>query len=406
MNLELFIANRIVARGEPGFARPITRITIFSIVLGLAAMIVSMAIVTGFQQQIRDKVIGFGSHIQITRFDSNVSYEPEPVAIEQPDLDQIRAIDGVRHVQSFAIKAGIIKTEDQMEGVVLKGVGSDFDWSFFSDRMEEGTVFQVSDTGKTDAIILSKNLASRLNLSVDQEIRMYFIIENTIRGRKFRISGIYETGLEDFDNTYVLGDIGHIQKLNNWTSGQVSGYEVMIKDFRDLDKITQTVYNAIPYDLDAMNIRQLYPQMFDWLKLQDMNVAIILVLMVLVAGITMISTLLILILERTNMIGILKALGAADWSVRKIFLYNAVYLIGKGMLWGDILGLGLCLLQKQFGLIKLPQESYYVSVVPINLDLVHIILLNLGTLVICTLMLIVPSYIIARIMPARAIRFN
>ncbi|HNS46337.1 MAG TPA: ABC transporter permease, partial [Bacteroidales bacterium] len=284
MNLELFIANRIVARGEPGFARPITRITIFSIVLGLAAMIVSMAIVTGFQQQIRDKVIGFGSHIQITRYDSNVSYEPEAVELEQTYLDRIREIDGVQHVQPFSIKAGIMKTEDQMEGVVLKGVGSDFDWSFFGGRMTEGTIFRVSDTGKTDAIILSKNLASRLELSVGQEIRMYFIIDNTTRGRKFRISGIYETGLEDFDNTYVLGDIGHIQKLNNWTPGQVSGYEIMINDFRDLDKITQTVYNEIPYDLDAMNIRQLYPQMFDWLELQDTNVAIILVLMVLVAG--------------------------------------------------------------------------------------------------------------------------
>ncbi|HNS16950.1 MAG TPA: ABC transporter permease [Bacteroidales bacterium] len=406
MNLELFIANRIVARGEPGFARPITRITIFSIVLGLAAMIVSMAIVTGFQQQIRDKVIGFGSHIQITRYDSNVSYEPEAVELEQTYLDRIREIDGVQHVQPFSIKAGIMKTEDQMEGVVLKGVGSDFDWSFFGGRMTEGTIFRVSDTGKTDAIILSKNLASRLELSVGQEIRMYFIIDNTTRGRKFRISGIYETGLEDFDNTYVLGDIGHIQKLNNWTPGQVSGYEIMINDFRDLDKITQTVYNEIPYDLDAMNIRQLYPQMFDWLELQDTNVAIILVLMVLVAGITMISTLLILILERTNMIGILKALGATDWRVRKIFLYNALYLIGKGLLWGDILGLGLCLVQKHFGLIRLPQESYYVSVVPINLDPVHIVLLNLGTLIICSLMLIVPSYIIARIMPAKAIRFN
>ncbi|HOW24733.1 MAG TPA: ABC transporter permease [Bacteroidales bacterium] len=406
MNLELFIANRIVARGEPGFSRPVTRITILSIVLGLAAMIVSVAIVTGFQQQIRDKVIGFGSHIQITRYDSNISYEPEPVQMEEQYLEKIRGIIGVKHVQAFAIKAGIIKTEEQMEGVVLKGVGSDYDWSFFRPRIIEGSLFQVSDTGKTDDIILSKNLASRLELSVGQEVRMYFIIGNTTRGRKFRISGIYETGLEDFDNTYVLGDIGHIQKLNNWTPGQVSGYEVLIDRFRDMEDITQSVFNEIPYDLDAMNIRQLYPQMFDWLKLQDMNVAIILILMVLVAGITMISTLLILILERTGMIGILKALGAANWSVRKIFLYNAVYLIGKGLLWGNIIGLGICLLQKHTGLIRLPQESYYVSVVPIHLDPWHIILLNIGTLVICTLMLVVPSYIIARIMPARAIRFN
>lgn len=406
MNLELFIANRIVARGEPAFSRPITRITILSIVLGLAVMIVSVAIVTGFQHQIRDKVIGFGSHIQITHYDSNISYEPEPVEKKQAFLQELPRIEGIRHVQGYAIKAGIIKTEDQMEGVVLKGVDSDYDWSFFGQRMIEGNTFTISDTGKTDAVILSKNLARRLQLKLGDEVRMYFIINNLTRGRKFSISGIYETGLEDFDNTYVLGDIGHIQKLNNWNENQVSGFEVLIDDFRDIDRLTREVYQAIPYDLDALSIKQLYPQMFDWLKLQDMNVIIILVLMVLVAGITMISTLLILILERTTMIGVLKALGASNWSVRKMFLYNAVYLIGKGMLWGNIFGIGLCLLQQKTGLIKLPQESYYVSVVPINLDVWSVLVLNAGTLIICTLMLIVPSYIISRIMPAKAIRIT
>jgi lipoprotein-releasing system permease protein len=406
MNLELFIARRIIARGEPSFSRPITRITILSIVLGLAVMIVSVAIVTGFQQQIRDKVIGFGSHIQITNYDSNLSYESEPIEKDQDFLATLENIDGIRHVQVFAIKAGILKTEDQMEGVVLKGVGTDYDWSFFNGKIVEGHPIRLSDSVKSDEIILSRNLANRLKLKAGDEVRMYFIIENLTRGRKFSIAGIYETGLEDFDNTFVFGDIGHIQKLNNWDSNHVSGFEVLINKYKNIDRLGATVYQEIPFDLDAVTIKQLYPQLFDWLKLQDMNVIIIIILMVLVASITMVSTLLIMILERTSMIGILKALGSRNWDIRKIFLYNAVYLIGLGLIWGNLIGIGLCLIQQHFGIIKLPQESYYVSVVPINLKIVHLLAINAGTMIICTLILIVPSYIITRITPVKAIRFN
>ncbi|MCX6233547.1 MAG: ABC transporter permease [Bacteroidetes bacterium] len=406
MNFELFIARRIVSKSEASFSRPIIRITILSIVLGLAVMIISMAIVTGFQQQIRNKVIGFGGHIQICRYDMNASYESSPVEKNQDFYPSLEDIRGVKHIQVYAIKAGIIKTEDQIQGVVLKGAGSDHDWSFFSDKMVAGNILSVSDTGKTDDVMISKKIAAKLKFNVGDDLRMYFIIDNTTRGRKFRVAGIFETGLDEFDNTYVFCDIGHIQKLNNWTADQVSGFEVLIDNFRDLDKVAEEVYSHVPFNLDVQTIRQLYPQMFDWLALQDMNVVIILVLMVVVAGITMISTLLILILERTNMIGILKALGTRNWSVRKIFLYNAAWLIGKGLLWGNFFGISLCLLQQKFGLIRLPQESYYVSVVPINLDVWTVVLLNVGTLLICTLMLIVPSYIITRITPMRAIRFN
>lgn len=406
MNFELFISRRIIAKGRASFSRPIIRITILSIVLGLAVMIVSVAIVTGFQQQIRDKVIGFGGAIQISRYDMNASYETTPIDRDQAFYAAVQKVPGVKHIEAYALKAGIIKTQDQMEGVVLKGVGSDFDWSFFKDRIIAGNVFTVSDTGKTDDVIISKNIASKLRFKVGDDLRMYFIIDNYTRGRKFRVAGIYETGLEEFDNTYVLGDIGHIQKLNNWTPEQVSGFEVLINNFKDLDDIADEIYALVPYNLNVQTIRQLYPQMFDWLALQDMNVFIILALMVIVAGITMISTLLILILERTNMIGILKALGTRSWSIRKIFLYHAVYLIGKGLLWGNIAGLALCLIQLKFGIIRLPQESYYVSVVPINLNVPEIILLNIGTMIICTLMLVVPSYIITRITPVKAIRFN
>jgi len=406
MNFELFVARRILSKGSASFSRPIIRIAIVSIILGLAVMIVSVAIVTGFQQQIREKVIGFGSHIQITRYDSNISLEGEPVEKNQDFYPGLSDIDGIKHIQVFGIKAGIIKTEDQIMGVVLKGIGSDYDWSFFENKIIDGGPVFVNDSAKSNDVLISSKMASKLKLKTGDETRMYFIIDNLTRGRKFRIAGIYETGLEDFDNTFVIGDIGHIQKLNNWTSDQITGFEVLIDDFNRLDELGELVYDSIGYDLDARSIKHLYPQMFDWLALQDMNVIIIIILMVLVAAITMISTLLILILERTNMIGILKALGSKNWSVRKIFLYNAVYLIGKGLFWGNLFGITICLLQKYFGIMKLPQESYYVSVVPINLEVLPIVLLNLGTLLLCTLMLIIPSYIITRVTPARAIRYS
>ena len=406
MNTELFIARRTLSRSKANFSRPVVRIAVAAIALGLAVMFVSVAILTGFQKEIRDKVAGFGGHIQITRFDQNASLEPQPVSIRQGFYPGIGNEKGIRHIQVFATKAGIIKTREQIQGAVLKGVGKDYDWSFFRDRIVEGSLITLLDSGRSNDVLISRPLASLMKLKLNDDIRMYFIsCENTL-GRKFRIAGIYETGMEEFDRNYVLCDIGQIQKLNNWEPDQVGGFEITLDRFTDLDRLGEYVYQRVGFSLDARTIRQLYPQIFDWLDLQDINVLIILILMILVSGITMISTLLILILERTGTIGILKSLGMRNRGIREIFLYNAAYIIGSGMLWGNAIGLALCLLQKKFGIITLPQESYYVPVVPVNLDLLNILLLNLFSFILCLLMLIIPSYVITKVSPVKAIRFS
>lgn len=406
MNTELFIARRLVKGGPGSFSAPVIRIAIISIVIGIAVMIVSVAIVTGFQKQIRDKIVGFGSHIQIAKYDSNNSFEFEPISGNQPFYQTIKQTKGIKNIQVFATKAGIIKTSEQIQGVVFKGVGSDFDWSFFNDKLVSGKPFSTIDTLASNSVIISQNLADLLKIKTGDPLRMYFIIDNMARARRFTVSGIYNTGLAEFDLKFIFGDIRQIQKLNGWNENMVSGFDVFINNFDDLEKLGKEVYREAGYDLNARTIRELYPQMFDWLELQDMNVIIILILMVLVSGMAMISTLLILILERTNMIGVLKALGARNVSIRRIFLYNAAYIIGKGLLYGNIVGISICLLQSYFGIIRLPQESYFMSVVPINLDFIHIIVLNVSTLFVCTLMLLLPSFVVSRITPVKAIRFD
>ncbi len=406
MNTEQFIARRLIKGGPGSFSAPVIRIAIISVALGLAVMIVSVAIVTGFQKQIRDKIVGFGSHIQIAKFDSNNSFEFEPISRNQAFYTKLQKTESIKHIQVFATKAGIIKTSEQIQGVVFKGVGTDFDWSYFNDKLVAGKPFSTKDTTNENSVIISQSLANLLTIKVGDPLRMYFIIDNLARARKFNVSGIYNTGLGEFDLKFIFGDIRQIQKLNGWSSDSVSGFDVYINDFSQLDKIWKIVYKEVGYDLNAKTIRDLYPQMFDWLDLQDMNVIIILVLMVLVSGMAMISTLLILILERTSMIGVLKALGARNLTIRRIFLYNAAYIIGKGLLFGNIAGISICLLQKYFSIVSLPQESYFMSVVPINLDIIHILVLNAGTLVACTFMLLLPSFVVSRISPVKAIRFD
>lgn len=408
MNFELFIASRIFLNNKTNFSRPIVRFGIISVVLGLAVMILSVSIVTGFQEQVRNKVIGFGSHIQITGFEVSNSLEALPIIKSQAFLPQLDSVEGIRHIQEFAYKAGIVKTEDQMEGVVLKGVGPDFDWQFFGDKLIAGTKIALLPGEVSNDIVISKNLADKLLLAVGDPLRMYFLNNDELqpRGRKFTIAGIFETGLDEFDSRYIIGDLGHIRKLNGWTDEQVGGFEVLIDDFTRIDQLGEQVNSLTGYDLQAVTITDLHPQIFDWLDLQDMNVVIIIVLMVLVAGITMVSTLLILILEKTNMIGTLKAMGTKNKSIRLIFLINAIYIIGQGLFWGNLLALGLSFLQLKTGIIALNQESYYVSQVPVNIDLGHYLLINSGTLLVCTLMLVVPTYIITRITPVKAIRFS
>jgi len=408
VNFELFIASRMFLKGKAGFSKPIVRLGIFSVALGLSVMIISVAIVTGFQQQVRDKVIGFGSHIQITGYEVSSSYEANPISLYQNFYPTLDSIEGISHIQVYGNKAGILKTDDQIEGVMLKGIGSDFDWSYFSDKITEGKIFEVNDSAVSNEVIISKSLASKLMFNVNDLLRMYFINNDELqpRGRKFTVSGIYETGLEEFDKLYIIADIGHIRKLNKWKEDEVGGFEVLLDDFNRIDELHELVNSIIGHDLKAQSIKDVQPQIFDWLSLHDMNVFIIIALMVLVASITMISTLLILILEKTNMIGTLKALGTKNISVRLIFMYNAVYIIGLGLIWGNILAIGLSILQLQTGIFTLNQESYYVSEVPVNFQFMHYLLINGGTLIVCTLMLLIPTYITTKITPVKAIRFN
>ncbi|MBW6499265.1 MAG: ABC transporter permease [Bacteroidales bacterium] len=406
MNTPLFIARKI-GQGKQGksYTGLIRKISVLSIALGLAVMIIAMAVVTGFQNEIRDKVIGFGAHIQVTNFDYNVSYEPTPISRHQDFLEPLKELPGIRHVQEFATKTGIIKTDEDIHGIVMKGIGPDFDWSFFAPRMLEGKTMVLSDTARSDEVIVSKFIANRLQLETGSTIFVYFIQEPPAI-RRFTVAGVYETGLEELDKMFILGDIRHIQRLNRWTEDQIGGFEVLVSNFSDIEKINQAVYDLIPYDLNARSIRNIYPQIFDWLALLDMNVYVILFLMALVAGINMITTLLIAVLERTNMIGILKAVGGSNGLVRKVFLYNAGFTILRGLFWGNVAGILVCLVQQRFGLITLPQDSYYVSQVPINLEWIHVLLLNAGTFAVCMLMLILPSMIVSRISPVKAIIFR
>ena len=414
MNTEIFIARKLIFSKDnrKSISRSILNIAIFGISLGLAVMIVAMAVVTGFKNEITRKVVGFASHIQILNFDSNISYETQPINSKQEFLTALREDPSIASVQVFATKAGIIKTKSDIQGVVLKGVGPAYDWGFLKDYMKEGEILSFTDSARSNDVLLSRYIASLLKLNLNDDFLMYFI-QDPPRMRRFTVAGIFETSLEEFDKVFIFGDIRHIQKLNDWSEEQISGFEVNITKFSELEKQTYNVMNTVGFGfeedgsrLKVANIHDKYPQIFDWLNLQDMNVLIILILMLVVAGFNMVSGLLILILDRTNMIGILKALGSPNVSIRKIFMYQSGFLIIRGLFWGNIIGIGICLLQKYTGIMELDQSSYYLNTVPVNLNVLHILALNLGTALAIILMLILPSMIISRISPARAIRFE
>jgi lipoprotein-releasing system permease protein len=414
LNNEFFIARRLISDKESSrkISRSIVRIAVFGIALGLAVMIITISVVTAFKEEIRNKVIGFGADIQLLNFDSNPSFETRPVYRNLPFLDELKKTVGIKHIQVFATKPGIIKSADEIQGIVVKGVGPDFDWSFFKQNLKEGTVFSENDSSPSNSILISSKNAAMLHLKTGDNLIMYFV-QDPPRMRKFKISGLYESGLEEFDKTFAIADIRHIQKLNNWGKDSVSGYELFINDFDKLEDITYQVKLLSSYKLDesgnmikVVDIRSKYPQIFDWLNLFNMNVTIIIILMLAVAGINMISGLLVLILERTNMIGILKALGATNINIRKIFLYLSGFLVLRGLLWGNIIGLSICFLQKRFHLLKLDPSAYFLSTVPIKFEFFYFLLLNVGTLASVLLILLLPSYIIARISPEKTIRYN
>ncbi len=416
MNTELFIAKRLFSSKDTGqqMSRRIVRLAVAGISLGLVVMILAVAIVTGFQREVEGKVNGFAAHVQVVNYDSNQSYQTEPINQNQLFLPELKSLSGVKHVQKFITKPGIIKAGDEIQGVILKGVADDFDWSFFLQNKIEGQPIPLSGD-RSDDVWISQQISDLLNLKLGDKFRMYFLNESekVPRIRQFTVGGIFRTGLEEFDRMFVLADWRHVQRLNNWSDQEISGYEVFVDKLDEVDEISRTVRTRVleslsPDDplLRVVNVKEKYPYIFDWLRLLDMNVWIILILMVLVAGFNMISGLLVIILERTRMIGILKSMGASNLNVRKVFLYLSAFLVGKGLLWGNVIGIAVCLLQHYFRFIHLDPTSYYVDTVPINLLPVHLVLLNIGAMAVTLLMLVGPSYLVGRISPEKTIRFE
>jgi lipoprotein-releasing system permease protein len=411
VNFEFFIARRIIAAKDykSSISAPIIKIAITAIALGLIMMLISIATGVGLQKKIREKVSAFNGDIIITNFDTNFSDDSQiPISKNQNFYPNFNITDGIKHIQVTASKSGVIRTETDFEGIVVKGAGDDYDWQYFADYLVEGRLPDFK--GKlNDEVLISSYMANRLNLKVGETVRTFFLdkeSKNSFRSRGFKIIGIYNSGFQQFDEQYILADIRHIQLLNHWDENQIGGFELFVNDFDDIVPIGNAVYAETSSTLDTQTIRDKYYSIFEWLDLFDFNIILIIGIMILVAGINMITALLVLILERTQMIGILKALGSSDWSVRKVFLYNAMYLIGVGLFWGNFIGIGLLLVQKYFKLFPLNPDTYYVTEAPVYLDMGYILALNAGTFVLCLLMLLVPSYIIAKISPVQAIRFE
>lgn len=415
MNYPLFIARKIYNGGDKTrkVSKPAIRIATIGVAIGLAVMIISVSVVLGFKHSIRDKVIGFGSDITVADFLTLQGSEQYPIQINDSLIRALKSTPGIKHVQRYAYTQGILKTNDDFLGVLLKGVGPKFDSTFIHSNMIEGTLPKFSDSESHQKIVISKTIADKLNLKVGQRLFAYFINKQGVRTRKFTITGIYATNMKQFDSQICFTDLYTINKLNGWEPDQYSGAELQVNDFSQLNLITMRILNKVKNTVDhygetysAENITEMNPQIFSWLDLMDMNVWIILALMTAVAGVTMISGLLIIILEHTQMIGILKALGSRNRQIRHIFLWFSTFIIGKGLLLGNIIGLGCILLQKWLGLITLDPQTYYVSVVPVEINIPLIIALNLATLLICIIVLIAPSYLISHIHPAKSMHYE
>ena len=415
MNLPLFIARRIYGSEDQQreVSRPAIRIATIGVAIGVAVMVITVSVVFGFKHSIRDKVVGFGSHIQIQNFMAQQTASPSPICISDSLQKVLRKTAGVKHIQQYAITQGILKTDDDFLGVAFKGVGSDYDLSFLKDNLIEGEVPHFSSDKSSYQLLVSSMMANKLHLKVGQRIYAYFIGQDNVRARRFTIKGIYETNMTQFDQTLCFTDLHTAVRLNDWEQDQCSGAEVLVHDFDRLNETAQTVVQTVNRKTDrygeiltSQTIFEAYPHIFQWLSLLDINVWIILVLMVAVAGFTMISGLLIIILERTQMIGILKALGMRNTTVRHTFLWFAVFIIGRGLLWGNIIGIGITLLQQQTGIIHLDPASYYVDTAPMELNIPVILLLNAATLLICLFILIAPSYLVSHIHPARSMRYE
>jgi len=415
MNLPLFLARKIYkdTDAKKQASRPAIVISTLGVAIGLAVMIVSVAVIVGFKQQVKEKIVGFASHIQVVEATTVGSYETKPIQVTDSLTETLYQFDGVRHVQRYALKPGMIKTDQAFQGVVVKGVGPEFNSVFFEENLKEGVFPQFSDTATTNRAVISKSLADKLEIKLGDKINTYYV-EDNVRARRLEVVGIYQTYFSQYDNLFIFTDLGMVNRLNKWNRDQVSGLEVGLKDGADLEEMTYEIGGKLYNKVDsyggeycAVNVEQLNPSIFAWLDVLNVNIWVILALMIGVAGFTMISGLLIIIIERTSMIGTLKSFGANNTQIRHVFLWLSVFLIGKGMLWGNIIGLGFYFIQKYFSVIPLPDpETYYMDTVPVSLGVGHFLLLNIGTLLISVLMLVGPSYIIARINPASSIRYE
>ena len=415
MNLPLFIARKIYSGKTEGkqVSRPAIRIATAGVAIGLAVMLISVSVVLGFKHTIRDKVIGFGSHIQVGSFMTLQTGDFYPIQMDDSMLTVLKTIPGVKHVQRYAMKQGILKTDHDFLGVVFKGIGAEYDTTFLHQNMRQGHIPRFADNASSNKILISQSIADKLGVKANDKIYSYFIDKNGVRTRRFTIEGVYQTNLSQYDDITCFTDLYTAVKLNGWEDDQTTGAELTVKDFSQLDDVENLVVKKVNRTLDhygetysSKTIRELCPQIFSWLDLLDLNVWIILALMIAVAGVTMISGLLIIILERTVMIGILKALGARNKTIRHTFMWFAAFIIGKGMLIGNIVGLGLISLQQFTGLVKLNPQTYYVNTVPVEYNIPLFIILNVATLLICLFVLIAPSYLISHIHPAKSMRYE
>ncbi len=411
MNYELFIAKRIIAGKEykNSISSPIIKIAITAIALGIVIMLIAVTTSAGLQTKIRDKMAGFKGHVQIVNYDNNNSeVSVVPIDKNQDFYPKFKTISGIKNIQVFASKGGILRTEKDFEGIVFKGVSTDYNWSFFKEYLVEGRIPDLT-LPRTKEILLSRTVMSRLQLQLNDTILSTFPKNNINKipsNRKYIIVGIYNTGFAQFDKSVMIGDLREVQRLNKWTNNQVGGFEVILDSFDNIQVKGNEIYNQIGAELNSKTIVESYPNIFDWIQLFDNNVSFIVVIMILIASINMITALLVLILERVQMIGILKALGSNNWAIRKVFLYNASYLVLKGLFWGNVIGLTLLMFQKYTGIISLNPATYYVSEVPVHINLLTIVFLNIGTLVLCFIMLLIPSYIITKINPAKSIKYS
>ncbi|MDT0686818.1 ABC transporter permease [Autumnicola psychrophila] len=410
MNFEFFVVKRLIStkKYKSSISAPIMKIAVVAIAIGVIMMLISFATGLGLQDKIRDKIAAFNGHINIANYDNNSSQVTlEPVSKNQNFYPNFERVDGISHIQAVATKFGVIRTATDFEGVIVKGVGEDYKWEYFREFLVKGELPTVDST-LNDEVLISEYLANRLQLKVGDKAPTYFLREDNERPllRAFEITGIYDSGFQEFDELYMIADIRHIQRLNRWEDDEVGNFEVFVQNFDEIDRKGNEVYENTGSFLDTQTITQKYYAIFEWLSLFDFNIALIIGIMILVAGINMITALLVLILERTQMIGVLKALGSTDWIIRKIFLYNAAYLIFQGLFWGNLIGIGLLLLQKYFKLFPLDPRTYYVTEVPVYLNWDYILAVNLGTLVLCMLMLLIPSVIISKISPVKAMKFE